>query len=332
VSSRGSRSTLRALAALLGSAVLALTLAQPTMGLTRDRTPPTAPTGLTVQSVTTTTATISWSPSTDNRGIRSYTVCALLGGCVSVNHPTTQAVLTGLQEGRSVLALAYATDTSGNISGWSDSVTVTTTSDDPAPPAPSDLTVVRTGISTVELRWTPSTRTSRVYYDVLVNGVPTPNAVSTTSAGTFPRPTLVGAVARQLDPSTTYTFSVRARAASGLVSAETNTVTATTGASNDTVPPSPPPVLTSVQAGMTGYCPEEVWLRWQPSVDNSGFVEYEVRFNGLIEDVTTGAGTVTYTEIQGPFAVTIVAVDRAGNASAPSNAINANLTQNPCPF
>ena len=34
-----------------------------------------------------------------------------------------------------------------------------------------------------------------------------------------------------------------------------------------------------------------------------------------------GTQTVTYTEVLGPNTITIVAVDQAGNASAPSNAM-----------
>ena len=34
-----------------------------------------------------------------------------------------------------------------------------------------------------------------------------------------------------------------------------------------------------------------------------------------------GTQTITYTEVLGPNTVTIVAVDQAGNASAPSNAM-----------
>ena len=52
------------------------------------------------------------------------------------------------------------------------------------------------------------------------------------------------------------------------------------------------------------------------------FVEYEFRINGLINEVLPGGTqTVAYTDVLGPNTVTIVAVDRAGNASAPGNAI-----------
>ena len=55
----------------------------------------------------------------------------------------------------------------------------------------------------------------------------------------------------------------------------------------------------------------------------AGFgIEYEVRVNGVINEVVpVGTQTITYTEVLGPNTITIVAVDQAGNASAPSNAM-----------
>ena len=71
-------------------------------------------------------------------------------------------------------------------------------------------------------------------------------------------------------------------------------------------------------------CPEELWLRWTTSTDDiapvSG-VEYEVRVTEVINEVIPGGTqTVAYTGLFGANTVTTVAVDQAGNASAPSNA------------
>jgi hypothetical protein len=67
-------------------------------------------------------------------------------------------------------------------------------------------------------------------------------------------------------------------------------------------------------------------LRWTASTDDTepaGAIEYEVRVNGTIIEVVTGTPrTITYTDVHGPITVTVVAVDRAGNASAPSNAMS----------
>jgi hypothetical protein len=154
-----------------------------------------------------------------------------------------------------------------------------------------------------------------VTHEILVNGVPTDDAVSTTPPGVFPKPSVEGAWVRQLSPPTNDVFTVRARDGAGNVSAPSNT---------DTVAPTTP-TLTRAHDGGVGSCPEELWLWWPQSTDDvesAATIEYEVRVNGLINEVVPGGTqTITYTEVLGANVVTIVAVDRAGNASAPNNAI-----------
>jgi peptidoglycan hydrolase-like protein with peptidoglycan-binding domain len=160
-----------------------------------------------------------------------------------------------------------------------------------------------------------------VRHEILVNGEPTDNAFSTVPAGTNPRPPVQSAWVRQLDPSTSYEFSVRAVDPSGNVSAESNTVAAMTQASTDTVAPTSPTLLTAFVGG-TSSCPEELWITWTASTDNAPGIEYEVLVNGTIIDmIPGGTQTVSYTEVLGANTVTSVAVDQAGNASTPSNPI-----------
>jgi hypothetical protein len=161
--------------------------------------------------------------------------------------------------------------------------------------------------------------------------VVTPNADITTPAGTFPRPASEGAFVRQLEPSTSYTFTVRSRDASGNVSGPSEAVTATTLPSTDTVAPTAP-VLVSARDGGVGACPEELWLEWTASSDDvdGSLLEYEVRVNGVINEVAYGRFWVAYTEVAGDNVVTIVAVDRAGNASAPSNPLTVRTTFASC--
>ena len=142
---------------------------------------------------------------------------------------------------------------------------------------------------------------------------------------------------RQLDPSTSYDFSVRAIDPSGNVSAPSNIVGATTQASTDTAAPTTPTLLGAFDGGSSS-CPEELWITWTASSDGAqpaSAIEYEVRVNGTIIDVIPGGTqTVSYTEVLGANAVTIVAVDQAGNASAPSNAITlfTNWARGGCGF
>ena len=287
-----------------------------------DRTPPSQPTDLHVTAVTQTSVTLAWNPSTDNVGVRSYSLWHDgLNGVVSVAHPQTTATWSGLRPGQTLTFRVTAFDAMYNASTPSNPVTATTVADTTAPSAPSGLTVGTVTASKVLLTWNSGTdQFNPVRHEILVNGVRTDNAFSTVPAGTNPRPPVQSAWVRQLDPSTSYEFSVRAVDPSGNVSAASNTVAATTQASADTLAPTSPTLLSAFDGG-TSSCPEELWITWTVSTDNAPGIEYEVRVNGTINEVVGGTQTVTYTEVLGANTVTIVAVDQAGNASAPSNPI-----------
>ena len=97
-------------------------------------------------------------------------------------------------------------------------------------------------------------------------------------------------------------------------------MTVTTEANADVTAPTMP-TLHSATIGAAGYCPDEIWTQWTESTDGgqpASAIEYEVRVNGTIIDVAVG-GTrqVSYTDVPGPITPTLVAVDRAGNASTP---------------
>jgi hypothetical protein len=297
-----------------------------------DRTPPTAPTDLRATAVTQTSVTLAWTRSTDNVGVVSYSVWGDgtgLSSALRVNHPTTTATVSGLRPGQTITFQVKAFDARLNGSPAA-TVTVTTVADTTGPSAPSGLSVQAVDGSKVLLRWTSATDAlGPVTHQVLVNGAVTPHAWSTVPAGTFPRPSVQGAWVRQLEPGTTYQFAVRAMDGSGNVSGRSNTVTATTAPSSDTVAPTAPRLVTAFAAG-TSICPEELWLRWEGSsddVDAATAIEYEVRVDGVINDVYAHGTTqaVVYTEATTRSVVTLVAVDRAGNASAPSNGVDVDI-------
>jgi chitodextrinase len=297
-----------------------------------DLTSPTAPTNLTATSVTQTSVTLTWGASTDNIGVAGYAAWATDHTSVIARTTQTSVTVQGLRPGTSYRFVVQAHDARFNWSWPSDPVTVTTQRELNPPTTPSGLTVEAVDNSKVLLQWTSSTDDwGPVRYEVLVDGVPTPNAWSTVIPGTFPPPPTQGAWVRQLEPATSYAFAVRAIDGNGNVSASSNTDTATTEPSSDTVAPTTPTLL-SVSVGGTGVCPEELWTRWTGSTDDvdGAFVEYEFRINGVINEVIPGGTqTVAYTDVLGTNTVTIVAVDRAGNASAPSNAITETTNWGP---
>ena len=94
-------------------------------GSTADTSAPTTPSNLTVSNVTETTATISWSASSDNVGVTAYNVYrsgVLLGSVTG-----TSANLTGLSAGTTYSYDVSAVDAAGNESSLN-AVTFTTTS------------------------------------------------------------------------------------------------------------------------------------------------------------------------------------------------------------
>jgi hypothetical protein len=332
----GPRGLVRGSVCALAATTLAVAVAVPASASWRprppaDRTAPTQPTNLRATQVTQTSVSLEWNPSTDNVGVMYYSV-SMDGhpGVINVWDGETSTTWSFLKPGQTVTFRVRAYDAQSNASTPSNSVTVTTLP--PSPPSgPSGLAVQQVTSSKVLLRWDSGhDPTGPVTHEVLVNGVPTTNAVSTIAPGTWPPPSVLGAWVRQLDPSTTYQFSVRAFDASGDELGTSNVVSATTAPSQtgDTTAPSTPTLLRARDGG-TSWCPEELLLEWTQSSDNVDpvtSIEYEIRINGLINEVATGATKwVAYTDIPGANTITIVAVDQAGNASAPSNAITQHV-------
>ncbi len=305
---------------------------------TVDRTPPSQPTDLRVTSVTHTSVTLAWNGSTDNVGVRSYSLWAEgLSGVVSTAHPQTTATWTAfLHPGQTVTFRVTAFDAMYNASVASAPVTVTTLADTTPPTTPNGLTVGAVTASSVLLSWNSGTDAfNPVRHEILVNGVPSANVASNVPAGINPRPSVQSAWVRQLDPSTVYEFEVRALDPSGNPSRLSGAVAAATAASSDVIAPTSPTLVSAADGG-TGSCPEELWLRWTAASDDAPTViEYEVRVNGVINEVIPGGlQTVVYTEVLGDNTVTIVAVDAAGNASAPSNpmTVRTNWAPGGCGF
>ena len=283
-----------------------------------DTTPPTTPTDLRVTATTRTSVSLAWNPSTD-RSSFSYVVRQDNRLSFTVNQAQTSYTLTWLSPGRTYTFHVYAVDNSLNVSGNSNTVTVTTLPDLTPPTAPV-LSSPNVSPSQVWLSWTESfddIQFSFVGYSVYVNG-----ALATGLNWINHRE----ASLRHLTPATTYTFKVTARDGSGNV-ADSNVVSVTTLPSSDTVPPSPP---TNLRVESDQGCAEVV-LAWDQStddVDPQSAIEYEVYVNGELSPlaVVTGVGrSFVYGTVDGLNTFVVKAVDRTGNTSAPSNTATAEL-------
>lgn len=275
----------------------------------RDRTPPTKPTNLRVTSVTAHNVTLAWNPSTDNSGTFSYKVFVSYGSTYTLPQAQT-AFSVRLAPNSTYSFYVYAVDGSGNTSAKSNTLSVTTPRDTTAPTAPV-VSLVGVNPTEVSLRWTASTDDDPIiWYQVFVNGSPNVD----TRDQRF-------AVVHGLAPQTTYQITVKARDFYGQnVSAPSNSLAVTTAAvsGTDTEPPSAPGNLNGYDIDGAG----EINLFWIESFDNQttqASIVYEVYQNGILDQTTGGDGAILYATQSGNNVFTVIAVDAAGNRSAPAS-------------
>jgi chitodextrinase len=95
-----------------------------TGGNTQDTQAPSTPTNLTASNVTSSSATLTWSPSTDNVGVSGYDVYR--NGSKLTTVAGTQYTDSGLMSKTSYTYAIAARDAAGNVSGQSASAFVTT--------------------------------------------------------------------------------------------------------------------------------------------------------------------------------------------------------------
>jgi hypothetical protein len=170
--------------------------------------------------------------------------------------------------------------------------------------------VTGTTPSSVAVAWDRATDRWGVGYTVLMDG----EAIGGTVNQAFRK--------RHLEPGSTHTFAVRARDAAGNLSAPSNGVTVTLADEGDRTPPTAPRNLVA-STPPDDFCGSNV-LRWEPATDDrdaAAAIEYELFLNGSFFDVTAPGATSAFVYTNaGTNTWTVVAVDRHGNSSAPSNA------------
>jgi beta-glucosidase len=198
---------------------------------TGDTQPPTAPGPPTASSITCTSVTLTWAPSTDNSGAVTYDV--LRNGVILQTTSSNSATITGLGPSTTYPFQIRARDAAGNAALSSITTVATPPCTDTSPPT-TPGTPVASGVTTTSanLAWAASTdNTGVTAYDVVrVQGTTETVVASPTTAST----TLTG-----LTPNTAYTFAVYARDAAGNRSARSGTVAVTTSQ------PSPTPTTGS---------------------------------------------------------------------------------------
>ncbi|PSL53887.1 mannan endo-1,4-beta-mannosidase [Saccharothrix carnea] len=139
-----------------------------------DTTPPSAPGTPSASGVTSTSATLSWTASTDNVGVSGYDVVRVSGTTETAagSSATTSTTVTGLSANTTYTFAVYARDAAGNRSTRSGTVNVTTQSGGGGPAScavtykvagqwqggfQGDVKIANTGTAAVNgwtLRWT----------------------------------------------------------------------------------------------------------------------------------------------------------------------------------
>ena len=191
-------------------------------GTTADTTAPSTPNGLTSSNITATSATVSWTASTDNIAVTGYKI--LRNGTQVGTSTTTSYNLTGLTAGTTYSITVQAYDAAGNNSAISTALSLTTsaaTTDTTAPSTPSGLTSSNITQTSATVSWTASTDNIAVTgYKILRNG--TQVGTSTTTSYN-----LTG-----LTAGTTYSITVQAYDAAGNNSAISTALSLTTSSAS----------------------------------------------------------------------------------------------------
>ncbi|MFL5306458.1 MAG: fibronectin type III domain-containing protein [Polyangia bacterium] len=293
-----------------------------------DSQPPTAPANLLSSAPSTTQINLTWSASTDNVAVTGYLVERCQGAsCVAFAQVGT-STSTIFQDAALTSTASYsyrvrATDAAGNLSGYSNIVSVTPANPDTSPPtAPANLMAVATSATQVALSWTAATDNTAVT-SYLVERCQGAACTSFAQVGTSPAAMFADL---GLSQGTAYSYRVRASDAAGNLGRYSSVATATTTTSTDVQPPSAPAGLTATATSGT-----QINLAWTAATDDVGVTGYRV-------ERCQGAACTAFTQLAVATAVTfsdtglaagvsysyrVRASDAAGNLGGYSNVATA---------
>ena len=286
-----------------------------------DTTAPTVPDDL-VAVVNQASVSLSWSASTDDVAVDEYEVHRGTTDGFTPSAATRIAVTTGTTyvDGNRPASTAYyrilAVDAAGNVSDPSQTAQAVVP-DVNAPSTPTGLTAVTGGDPEIQLTWNASTDDVGVTgYDVY-RGSSADFAV--TAAARIAQVTATTYTDTDLAPGTWY-YRVVAVDAGG------NTSPASAVASSSIADVTAPTIPTGVSGSTAG---DDVTLEWTASSDDVAVARYEIHrgsasgFTATDENRIGQSTTTSYTDLNRPAGTVyyrVVAVDAAGNASAPSQA------------
>jgi len=290
-----------------------------------DSQPPTAPTGLTATSASSSQINLTWTASTDNVAVTGYRIERCQGAGCSTFAQIGTSTLTTYNDTTASASTTYnyrarATDAATNLSTYSNTASATTPAapDTQPPTAPGGLTATAASSNQVNLSWSASTDNVGVT-NYLLERCQGTGCSSFTQIGTS---TLTSYSDTTASPSTSYGYRVRATDAAANLSAYSNTAGATTPGTPDTQPPTAPSALTATAASST-----QINLAWTASTDNVGVTGYRIercQGTGCSTFVQIGTSTLTsYNDTTASASTTysyqVRATDAATNLSGYSN-------------
>jgi fibronectin type 3 domain-containing protein len=283
------------------------------------QSPPTAPANLTATAVSVSQINLSWTASSSSFGLANYIVqrcqgtgCSNFAQIASFPATTTTYSDTGLTSGTAYSYRVQASDTAGNLSGFSNTATATTQG---PPSAPGNLTATAVSTSQVNLSWTASSSSIGLanYFVQRCQGTGCSNFAQIAS---IPATTTTYSDT-SLTSGTAYSYRVQASDTAGNLSAFSNVASATTQ-----TPPTAPGNLTATATGAT-----QINLSWTASSSTVGVKNYIVqRCQGTgctnFVQVATPSGTTfsdTGLTASTSYSYQVQAVDTSGNLSPFSN-------------
>lgn len=241
-----------------------------------DKTPPTAPTGLTGVSGNPTTAYLTWNAATDNVGVAGYYVFRN-----GVNVATTGPAYyqdSGVSEATTYTYTVQAFDLAGNVSPYSQSISVTTADTTP-PSTPTNVVATANSCIRVTLTWSPSTDNTGVNSYIVYWGL---SPAALTQAGQTAG-TTTSFTSYPLSASTTYYYAVAATDKSGNSSTMSATVSVTT--------PAPPAVPGHVT--VTALATTKVSVAWSAAASGGLPVQYYHVYRGLTSSSMAQVGVTS---------------------------------------
>jgi chitodextrinase len=266
-----------------------------------DRKPPTAPTGLAVESAST-ALTLSWKPSKDNRGVTGYT---LYRDGVEVGSTTgTTYTFEGLACGRAYALAVDAFDAAGNRSAK----TALEAATKACSAAVYTLTPADGATISGSVRWEAGTDGAGIAkIEFVIDGAY--RWAERNSPYVFNGNTGAWDTTKEADGL--HTLALVATLEDGTVVGSSIVVNVANGGQKDTTPPSAPSSL--VKSAGT---PTSISLTWSESTDDVGVAGYRVYRDGsLVTSTSARTHSATGLVCGTPYVFGVEAYDASGNVS-----------------